>query len=74
MNIKDCLEKGYLRRIEPDIRIVKKEIKESAYDLERAEDALKQEDFKWCIINVIIQCFIVQKLFFIKKAIKRKNI
>lgn len=57
MDIKKCLEEGFLKKIKPDEELIKKEFKESKYDLKRAEDAFKEEDFKWCIIKSYYSMF-----------------
>ena len=45
MDIKSCLEKGHLQKIEPDEQLVKKELNEATYDLEKAEKAFKEINF-----------------------------
>jgi uncharacterized protein (UPF0332 family) len=57
MDIKKCLEEGFLKKIKPDEKLTKKEFDESKYDLERAEEAFKGEDFKWCIIKSYYSMF-----------------
>lgn len=57
MDISECIEKGYLRKIEPDKKIIEKEINESMYDLEKAKKALSDNDFKWAIIKSYYSMF-----------------
>ena len=57
MNIKDCLAKGYLKRIDPDFELASKEINEAKYDIEKAKKAFDDEDYKWCIIKAYYAMF-----------------
>lgn len=57
MNIQECIEQGYLRRIEPDPKLVEKELEEAEYDLKRADHALEEKDFKWCIVKSYYSMF-----------------
>jgi len=57
MDIKECLDKGFLKKIKPDPKLVEKEFKEANYDLEKAEHALKEDDFKWCIVKSYYSMF-----------------
>ena len=72
MNIKDCLEQGFLRKIAVDKKLIEKELKESAYDLESAKKALSENDYKWCIIKSYYSMFhaaksVMFKLGYIEK-------
>ncbi len=51
MEIKECIREDYLRTIPVDKNLVKKEIMESDYDIERAFHAFEENDYKWCIIK-----------------------
>lgn len=51
MNIEECFEKRFLLNIKPDKKLVDKELKESDYDLDKAEKAFKEEDYKWAIVK-----------------------
>ncbi len=57
MDVKDCLEQGFLKRIEVDKKLIEKELKESAYDFESAKKALDEKDHKWCIIKSYYSMF-----------------
>ncbi len=57
MNISECIKKGFLRKTESDSELSKKEMYESTYDLERAKDAFKNNDFKWSIIKCYYSMF-----------------
>ena len=51
MSIADCIEKGHLVKIKPDEVLAKKELNEAAYDIEKAEKAIGEHDYKWSIIK-----------------------
>lgn len=57
MNIQDCLDEGYLRKIKSDPKLVKKEFSESLYDLNRAKRALEDNDYKWTIVKSYYSMF-----------------
>lgn len=50
MDVKECLENKWLVQEQPKKDLIDKELKEAEYDLKRAENALKQSDYKWAII------------------------
>src|SRR3989339_583970 len=51
MDINEAIEQRFLLRIEPDKKLVDKELKESDYDFDKAEKAFKEEDYKWSIVK-----------------------
>jgi len=51
------LDKGYLKKIKPDPKLVKKEVDESRYDLSRAKNALGDNDYKWTIVKSYYSMF-----------------
>lgn len=51
MDINECLEKNYLIKIKPATDLIEKEFNEARYDLEKAEKAFENEDYKWGIIK-----------------------
>lgn len=57
MDIKTCLEQGFLKKIGIDNLLINKEIEESKYDLGKAEKAFDEKDFKWCIIKAYYSMF-----------------
>ena len=57
MNVKDCIDRNFLRKIKPDKELSDKEINESEYDLEKAEKASNEDDYKWCIIKCYYSMF-----------------
>jgi hypothetical protein len=73
MDIGECLEKGFIRKIKPDPRLVEKEFKEANYDLERAEHALEDENFKWCIVKSYYSMYHAAKALLLLKRIHPKK-
>lgn len=57
MDIEECLKLGYLTKIKPDKKLIEKEIKEAEYDLGRAGVALKENDWKWSIVQSYYSMF-----------------
>ena len=51
MNIRECLEQGFLKRIPLDKKLIMKEFHEADYDLEKSEKAFQEGDFKWSIVK-----------------------
>ncbi|MFH1511134.1 MAG: HEPN domain-containing protein [Candidatus Woesearchaeota archaeon] len=51
MNIHECLENGYLKKVTPDKELVQKELSEASHDLESAKKAFSDHDYKWCIVQ-----------------------
>ena len=72
MNINNCLEKGYLQKSEPANDLAGKELNEAKYDLDKAEKAFKEEDYKWSIVKCYYSMFhaaksVLFKLGYIEK-------
>lgn len=57
MNIKECLEKGFLKRVAPDEELVKKELAGAGYDLKAAQSDLKRGDVKWATVKSYYSVF-----------------
>lgn len=51
MDINECIDKGYLTKINPADDLIRKEFNEAEYDLGKARIALKSKDYKWCIVK-----------------------
>ena len=73
MNINECLEKGYLTKIEPDKELIKKEIEESEYDFEKAKKTFDDKDYKWSIIKSYYAMFHVARALLFKLGLKEKR-
>ncbi len=61
MDINTCLEKGYLLKEIPSLDLIKKEINEAAYDMERAKKAIDDADHKWAIVKSYYAMFHMAK-------------
>ena len=57
MDVKKCLELGYLKKEKPDPKMIEKELKEASYDFQSAKKAFSDKDFKWCIIKSYYSMF-----------------
>lgn len=57
MDIKECIRKGFVSKMGPDMKLVEKELKSAEYDLSRAKDSIKDGDFKWAIIQSYYSMF-----------------
>lgn len=73
MNLKDCLEKGYLIREEYDVLLVNKEIQESHYDFNRAVRAFEEKDYKWAIIQSYYSMFHAVKALCFRLGFREKK-
>lgn len=73
MDIKDCLEQGFLKKITFDEKLIKKELKEAIYDLERAKKAIQENDFKWSIIKSYYSMFHAAKSVLFKLGYMEKR-
>lgn len=73
MNIQECIERGFLRKIEPDPKIIEKELKEAEYDIERAKHALGEKDFKWCIIKSYYAMFHAARAVLFSLGLKERR-
>lgn len=57
MDIESCLQEGFLQRIEVERELIEKELEEARYDLNKAEHALEEGDFKWSIVKSYYSMF-----------------
>ena len=73
MDVKDCLEQGFLKEIAFDKKLIEKEFKESLYDLESAKKALHENDYKWCIIKSYYSMFHAAKSVLFKLGYLEKR-
>jgi uncharacterized protein (UPF0332 family) len=61
MNISECISKGFLKQASPDSQLSDKELKESEYDLAKANLAISDLDYKWSIIKCYYSIFHASK-------------
>ena len=57
MNLRDCVEKGYLIKEKVSKDLIIKEFNESDYDLASAKNAVEGLDYKWAIIKCYYSMF-----------------
>jgi uncharacterized protein (UPF0332 family) len=73
VDIEECLQKGFLKRIKVDRKLVQKEFDEAKYDLSRARDALTDDDFKWSIIKTYYSMFHAAKAVLFSLGLREKR-
>lgn len=73
MDIKECLEKGYLVKIKPKEDLIKKEIEEAEYDLDKARKAFDDEDYKWSIVMSYYTMFHAARALLFKLGFREKR-
>ncbi len=62
-----------MRKMYPDPKLVEKEMKEAEYDLGRANHALEEKDFKWCIVKSYYSMFHAAKAVLFSLGLKEKK-
>ncbi len=73
MDMEECIQKGYLKRMQPDQELARKEMKESAYDLLAAREAFMKADYKWCIIKSYYAMFHAAKALLFSLGFKERR-
>ena len=73
MDINECLEKGYLTKIKPAKDLVEKEFNEAKYDLDKADKAFNDEDYKWCIVKAYYCIFHSGRALLFKLGYREKR-
>lgn len=73
MDIKTCLEEGYLQKIKPDGDLIKKELIEAEYDLEKARKTFKEQDYKWSIVKSYYAMFHAARAVLFKLGFREKR-
>jgi uncharacterized protein (UPF0332 family) len=70
---KKCLEEQKLVKTKPDKGMINKELKGAEYDLERAENSLSEQDYKWAIIQSYYSMFHAVKALVLSKGYREKT-
>lgn len=73
MDVEECLQEGFLRKIQVDKKLTQKELGESNYDLSRAKDALEENDFKWSIVKTYYSMFHAAKAVLFSLGLREKR-
>ena len=73
MNVEDCLREGFLQRIKVERDLIKKELGEAMYDLDKAERALKEGDFKWSIVKSYYSMFHAARAVLFSLGLKERR-
>jgi uncharacterized protein (UPF0332 family) len=73
MNINGCLGKKFLTKTKPDNDLIEKEFAEAEYDLEKAEKAFDDEDYKWAIVKSYYCIFHAARAMLFKLGLKENR-
>ena len=73
MDIDECIEKRFLEKIKPATDLVEKELREAEYDIEKAENAFEDEDYKWCIVKAYYTIFHAARALLFKIGLREKS-
>ncbi len=73
MDVKECLEKGFLRKIRPDPKLLEKEFREAEFDLRKAKDAFDEKNYKWSIIMAYYSMFHAARSTLFALGLKEKR-
>jgi len=73
MDVEECLQEGFLRKIQVDKKLTQKELDEANYDLSRAKDALEENDFKWSIVKTYYSMFHAAKAVLFSLGLREKR-
>lgn len=73
MDIKKCLEEGFLKKVKPNKKEIEKEIKESRSDLKDARFSFKMGKYKWCTIQAYYSMFHAARSVLISQGFKERR-
>lgn len=73
MDTEECIQKGFLKHVKVDRKLVQKELDEAKYDLSRAKNALKEDDFKWSIVKTYYSMFHAAKALLFSLGLREKR-
>jgi len=73
MDIESCLQEGFLQRIKVERDLIEKELEEAKYDLEKAEHAIEEDDFKWSIVKSYYSMFHAARAVLFSLGLKERR-
>ena len=73
MDIDECINLGYLKRIKPSQDLVEKELKEAKYDIDMAEGSYNNKDYKWSTIKAYYAIFHSARAVLFKLGFQEKR-
>ncbi|MFH0837061.1 MAG: HEPN domain-containing protein [Candidatus Aenigmatarchaeota archaeon] len=73
MNIDDYIKEGFLQKILIDRVLIKKELAEAEYDLQKAQHAFDEEDYKWCIIKCYCSMFHASRALLFSTGLRERR-
>jgi uncharacterized protein (UPF0332 family) len=69
----DSLEKGFLKRINPDSRAAEQELRLAEYDLLRSKSTLSNEDDKWAAVQAYYAMFHAARALLFAVGLKERS-
>jgi uncharacterized protein (UPF0332 family) len=73
MDVEECIQKDFLKKIKVDEKLIQKELDEAKYDLNRAKNALEEDDFKWSIVKTYYSMFHATKAVLFSLGLREKR-
>lgn len=73
MDVERCLREGFLQRVKVERDLVEKEFREARYDLNKAEHALEEGDFKWSIVKSYYSIFHAARAVLFSLGLKERR-
>jgi uncharacterized protein (UPF0332 family) len=73
MDVEECIQKDFLKKIKVDEKLIQKELDEAKYDLNRAKNALEEDDFKWSIVKTYYSMFHAAKAVLFSLGLREKR-
>jgi len=67
------IKAGHMQRIQPSRELADKEFHEAEYDLEHAESALEEKDYKWAIVKAYYAVFHSAKGILFTMGLREKS-
>lgn len=68
-----CIKERHLLRIKTTNEMIKKEIASAEYDLDRSKESMKNEDYKWALVQAYYSMFHAAKALVLKKGYREKS-
>jgi uncharacterized protein (UPF0332 family) len=73
MDIESCLQEGFLQRVKVEADLIEKELEEARYDLDKAERAFEERDFKWSIVKSYYSMFHAARAVLFSLGLKERR-
>jgi uncharacterized protein (UPF0332 family) len=67
-DFENCIKERHLIKIKASNEMIQKEIESAEYDLERSNESMKNEDYKWASVQAYYSMFHAAKALVLKKG------